>query len=112
MVAKTDSPNFYKPPAYFAVVKRTLRTCASHPPSLLLSKRTLRTSTSLHYIFGVVKTQSPNFYKSPTPFVVVKMDSPNLYKPPTRFRIVKTQSPNFYKPPTPFAVVKTDPEPL
>ena len=29
---KTDSPKFYKPPAHFAVVKRTLRTSRSHPP--------------------------------------------------------------------------------
>ena len=56
-------------------------------------------------IFGVVKTQSPNFYKSPTPFVVVKTDSEPLQASNTLCSS-ETYSPHFYKPPTHLLVSK------
>ena len=61
-----DSPNFYKLPTHFEVVK----TNSLKPPTC----------------FEFVKTDSLKFCKPPICFaVVVRMDSPNLYKSPTRF---------------------------
>ena len=59
------------------------------PHALRLSKRTLRTSTSVMHAFVVVKTDSSNMYKLHVRCELVKTDSPNFYKPPTRFAVIK-----------------------
>ena len=58
--------------------------------------------------YGVVKTNSPIFYRLHTCCEILKPNSPNICKPPTRFAVIKTESPNVYQFHTHFAVVKMD----
>lgn len=69
-VAKTDTPNLYRLPTRYTVVKNGL-------------------CESLHALLGV-KIDSTNFYSLPTRFEGVKTDSLNIYNITTGIAEVKT----------------------
>ena len=115
-MVKTDSPNYYKPPTRFTVLKtdytnflyalwcftrtslrwlkRSLRTSTSLLPAVQTSKQTLRTSASLQHAFLQFKRNLRNFPSSP----VVKTDCPQLYNHRTLFVILKTDNQNSTNP--------------
>ena len=93
----------YKPHTRFAVAKtdfsELLQAAYIHSGSL----NGLRTP---HTLFGILKTDIPDIYKSHINFEIAKTDSLNIYDSHTYFVVIRL--PNFYRFHIRLGVVKMD----